>query len=273
MCEDSWGAVGRRITVTPGHQGRQNGPQVATFVCHDVLVADRALLVGAPVNYSFVDETPEPVGEHIPSDAEALKEILETGHPCKGLANDQQRPSIAHGLKGASDRAVLLGVVAGQHHSNLPASCMKRLGVATCQLFDETNSRAGCQRRPMSSEHHTPADIATAYLTAFYDGDHEVAASLVSDDFRFDGPFLKVNTKAAFFEGAAGLLPIVRGHRLMHQWADGDDVCSVYDVNIETPSSSGTVLMSEWHTINEGKLARGRVVFDTRQFNAVVGRA
>jgi ketosteroid isomerase-like protein len=125
----------------------------------------------------------------------------------------------------------------------------------------------------MSTKHGAPADIATAYLTAFYDGDHELAASLVSDDFRFDGPFLQVNSKAAFFEGAAGLLPIVRGHTLRRQWADGDEVCSVYDVNLETPTSSGTVLMSEWHTVRHGKLAQGRVVFDTRQFNALVGRA
>jgi len=124
----------------------------------------------------------------------------------------------------------------------------------------------------MSNAHDAPADIATAYLTAFYAGDHEHAANLVSDDYRFDGPFLQVTSKAAFFKGAAGLLPIVRGHTLRRQWADGDEVCSVYDVNLETPTNSGTVLMSEWHTVRHGKLVQAHVVFDTRKFNALLGR-
>lgn len=69
----------------------------------------------------------------------------------------------------------------------------------------------------------------------------------------------------AFLDSAAGLKPIVRGHRLQRQWADGDEICSWYDVDLQTPVTSGAVTMSEWHTVREGKLASGRVVFDAAE--------
>jgi hypothetical protein len=55
----------------------------------------------------------------------------------------------------------------------------------------------------------------------------------------------------------------VRGHRLQRQWADDPDVCSVYEVDLETPAGTEPVLMSEWHTARDGQLASGRLVFDT----------
>jgi hypothetical protein len=67
---------------------------------------------------------------------------------------------------------------------------------------------------------------------------------------------------------AAGLKPIVRGHRLLRQWADGDEICSWYDVDLQTPVKSGAVTMSEWHAVREGKLVSGRVVFDAAALRA-----
>jgi ketosteroid isomerase-like protein len=124
---------------------------------------------------------------------------------------------------------------------------------------------AGQPARPESA-----SAIATRYLTAFYSGDFDAARSVVAEDFSFCGPFLRVDSREAFFDGARGLGPIVRGHRLQRQWEDGPDVCSVYEVDLETPAGTGSILMSEWHTIRDGQLASGRVVFDTAEFRALV---
>ncbi|MGH3304266.1 MAG: nuclear transport factor 2 family protein [Streptosporangiaceae bacterium] len=118
---------------------------------------------------------------------------------------------------------------------------------------------------PVSASH-----VVDQYLTAVYSGNFDQARPVVADGFSFQGPFLQVDGKEAFFEGAEGLKPIVRGHRLLRQWADGEEVCSWYEVNLETPAGSGQVLMSEWHTVRGGQLISGRVVFDTGPFRAMV---
>ncbi len=112
--------------------------------------------------------------------------------------------------------------------------------------------------------------VVIEYLTAFYSGDFNKAQSLLADDFSFRGPFLQVDRKDAFFKGAQGLKPIVRGHRMLRQWEDGDDVCSVYELNVETPLGAGSVLMSEWNTVRGGQIVSGVVVFDTAAFRALV---
>jgi hypothetical protein len=116
----------------------------------------------------------------------------------------------------------------------------------------------------------TASLAVSAYLAAFYSGDFARARSMVATDFAFRGPFLQVEGRDAFFDGAAGLLPIVRGHRVLRQWADGDDVCSLYEVNLETSLGAGSILMSEWNTVRSGLLTSGCVVFDTAAFRALV---
>ena len=106
----------------------------------------------------------------------------------------------------------------------------------------------------------TPAQIAEDYLTAFYTGDFDRARDLVAETFAFRGPFLQVEGRDAFFDGAQGLKNIVRGHRTVRQWSDGEDVCTVYEVELQTPAGQGIVLMSEWHTVRDGRLAAGQVV-------------
>jgi len=112
--------------------------------------------------------------------------------------------------------------------------------------------------------------VVAEYLTAFYTGDFDRARTLVAPSFSFRGPFLQAQGRDGFFAGAQGLRPIVRGHRLLHQWVDGAEVCSIYDVTFETPSGSGSVPMSEWHTVHAGRLTTAFVLFDTTAFRALL---
>ena len=114
------------------------------------------------------------------------------------------------------------------------------------------------------------ADVVRSFFDAFASGEIEVARDLVSDEFSFRGPMLQTDGKEAFFEGSAGLGPMVRGINLLQQWEDGDDVCSIYEFGLETPAGSGDVLMSEWHTVRDGKLASSRLIFNTAEFEALM---
>lgn len=114
------------------------------------------------------------------------------------------------------------------------------------------------------------AQIFSQYLNAFARGDSETAAGLIDDDFKFHGPLLQSEGKADFLEGAAKLGPIMRGAEMLRQFGDGDEVCSIYDFKIETPKGKGTVTMSEWSRVRNGKLVSSRLLFDTAAFMALM---
>ena len=113
-------------------------------------------------------------------------------------------------------------------------------------------------------------DVVNQYLGAFYDGAHDRARRLVADEFSFHGPFVTVTGRDPFFASAAGLTAVVRGHLLLGQWSEGEDVCSIFEVRLESPVGTGTVTMSEWHQVRDGLLQWGRVLFDSAEFRALL---
>lgn len=112
--------------------------------------------------------------------------------------------------------------------------------------------------------------VVNGYLEAFTAGDYTKASGFVADGFSFAGPIAQYETKEAFFAGAAGLLPILRGHELLYQWEDGDEVCSVYYLNLETPVGQASICTSEWNSVHNGQVTSSCLVFDTAQFRALL---
>ncbi len=45
---------------------------------------------------------------------------------------------------------------------------------------------------------------------------------------------------------------------------------SIYEFEVGPPATPGSVLMMEWNTLRDGKVASGRLVFDTAQFAALM---
>lgn len=112
--------------------------------------------------------------------------------------------------------------------------------------------------------------VVVDYLDAFASGDFEAARRLVTDDFSFAGPMVQVQGKEDFFAASAQLVPIVRGYRMLRQWEEGEEVCSVYEFNMETPAATGSVLMAEWNRVRDGQVASSRLIFDTAAFQALM---
>lgn len=112
--------------------------------------------------------------------------------------------------------------------------------------------------------------LVNGYLDAFYKGDFDTAGTFLSEDFKFKGPFVEASNKMDYFKSAGGLSSIVRGHKVLRQWEDGGEVSSIHEVRLETPSGSGSIVMSEWYVVRDGKLVSGRVILDTGAFRAIV---
>jgi hypothetical protein len=117
------------------------------------------------------------------------------------------------------------------------------------------------------------AEIVDRYLDAFYRGDFDTARTLLSDDLSFKGPFIQVDGADRFFASADGLRQIVRGHRTVRQWQDDNELSTLYQMELETPAGKGSVLVSEWNTVRDGKVASAVLVFDTAEFRKLVPQA
>src|ERR1044071_6597102 len=104
------------------------------------------------------------------------------------------------------------------------------------------------------------AEIFRTYLERFTSCDVEGAAELLADEFAFDGPILQAKDKAEFLAGSTAAAAMARGCTIHHQWTDGDDVCSVYDFQIQTPAGAGAIPMAEWSVIRGGKLVSSRLL-------------
>lgn len=112
--------------------------------------------------------------------------------------------------------------------------------------------------------------VVSEYLDAFASGDFEGARQLVADDFSFAGPMVQVEGSEGFFAASAPLVPIVRGFRMLRQWEEGDEVCSIYELRMESPAGAGSVVMAEWNRLRDGRVASSRLIFDTAAFLALI---
>jgi ketosteroid isomerase-like protein len=114
------------------------------------------------------------------------------------------------------------------------------------------------------------AQVFRDYLDRFTAGDLQGAGDLLAEDFSFSGPMLEVEGRDAFLAGASGLAPIVRGNQMLRQWEDGEEVCSVYEFKVETPAGAGSIPMTEWVHVRDGKLLSARLIFDTARMAALL---
>ena len=111
-----------------------------------------------------------------------------------------------------------------------------------------------------------PSKIVNAYLTAYTSGDVDRALSLVSEDFYFQGPMQETAGRSALRKIAAHVGANARGYRVLRQWHDTDDVCTIYQLGVETGAEATSVLVSEWNTVRGGQVTASLMVFDTGPF-------
>jgi Cu+-exporting ATPase len=111
-----------------------------------------------------------------------------------------------------------------------------------------------------------PSEIVNEYLTAYTTGDVDRAVSLASEDFSFQGPTQATAGRSALRKIVAHVAANARGHRVLRQWQDGDDVCTIYQFSVETDAEATSVLVSEWNTVRGGQVASSLIVFDTGPF-------
>lgn len=114
----------------------------------------------------------------------------------------------------------------------------------------------------------SPSEVVNAYLAAYTSGDVDRAASLVSEDFAFQGPMQATAGRSALRKIVAHVVSNPRRHRVLRQLHDGDEVCTLHQFNIETGAGPRSVLISEWNTVRGEQVASSLMVFDTGPFRS-----
>ena len=105
------------MAVAPLHQRQQCDPEFEAFLGEVVFEALGPFVVANAFEHSGLDEAGQAIREHVARDPEAPEQHVEAMVSDPDLADDQERPAVAHHLEGARDRAVLAFVVALQHEA------------------------------------------------------------------------------------------------------------------------------------------------------------
>jgi hypothetical protein len=106
--------------------------------------------------------------------------------------------------------------------------------------------------------------VVQSFLHAFLSGDTIGARSMVRDDFSFRAPLVDTGgTKDDFFVAADAKTRSIGGFHVLRQWHDGNDVSTVYEIDVRTLAGAATMLLHEWHTVTHGQLASSIMIFDT----------
>jgi hypothetical protein len=112
--------------------------------------------------------------------------------------------------------------------------------------------------------------VAERFFTAFYSGDIQGTRDAVTADFTLLGPFASVHNADELLELGAGLMRIVRGHKILHCVAAGNEVAALYEIAIQGQAGQGSLTAGGWFTAVGGRLSSGQVIYDSAAFDAIV---
>ncbi|HEX3538684.1 MAG TPA: nuclear transport factor 2 family protein [Stellaceae bacterium] len=114
------------------------------------------------------------------------------------------------------------------------------------------------------------AEIVAAFQQAMSQGDFAVARKLLRDDVSFVGPIGSFGDADSLLAALRALQANVESADIRKVFADGQDVCVVFDLAFKQPRH--TALIAEWHKVEDGRIAMMRAMFDARPFDAMLKR-
>src|SRR5215472_16386529 len=137
-----------------------------------------------------------------------------------------------------------------RHHLELAEAHVAGIGATPCRPVVAEDIR-DLQRR---ARHGRGASAGQALGK----GDFAAARKLVHDNLLFQGPIDTFHSSEPYFEALKKLHPIIQRVDMKKIFADGNDVCVLYDMVTKTPA--GTAFVCEWYKVKGEKIAEIRTV-------------
>lgn len=95
---------------------------------------------------------------------------------------------------------------------------------------------------------------------------------LLADSMTFSGPLLQTSSADKYIEMFSQFVKFHKGMHMLKQFEDGDDVCSIYQMDLTTPAGgSFSVMISDWIQVSGGKITEQKIYYDPREFAKAFG--
>jgi hypothetical protein len=110
-----------------------------------------------------------------------------------------------------------------------------------------------------------PAEIVGKYFDLFATKRYAETRALLADRFSFRGPFDTFDNPDDLINAVSRLAPLTKGIHKRKVFADGPDVCIIYDMECGPPVGK-TVPIAEWFHVEGDKINSIEIIFDPRPF-------
>ena len=97
-------------------------------------------------------------------------------------------------------------------------------------------------------------------------------AETLTPDFKFTGPLMRTEGREQYVGLLGQFLAAHVGYRFHQQFQQADNVCSIYEMTVRTPTGSTlTLTMADWLTVRDGKICEQKLYYDPRGFAEAFG--
>ena len=110
-----------------------------------------------------------------------------------------------------------------------------------------------------------PTELVNQFYDAWNKKDLNAMANLLSDNAVYEGPLVTWKGKNEYLEGAKQILPGFGGMKVLKQFSDGNSVCYIMDLKINTPDGPITCHISEVDEVSNGKIVGSKTYYDPRK--------
>jgi ketosteroid isomerase-like protein len=96
--------------------------------------------------------------------------------------------------------------------------------------------------------------------------------TILAKDMTFVGPLMKTFGAQDYIDSTKQFLQMHRATRMLKQFENGNDVCSIYEMDIATPAGGTiTIELTDWIQVVNGKVAKQKIYYDPRAFAKAFG--
>lgn len=96
--------------------------------------------------------------------------------------------------------------------------------------------------------------------------------ALLAKDMVFMGPLMKTSGAQDYIDSTKPFLQMHRATRMLKQFENGSDVCSIYEMDLATPAGGAITLeITDWIQVANGKVSKQKIYYDPREFAKAFG--
>ena len=108
-------------------------------------------------------------------------------------------------------------------------------------------------------------DIVNKYYSILSEKQGEGLEAIAADDIVFDDPMTKARGVAEFVHYTKMWAQNKIIFHMLKQFADGNDICSLYTMEIPNPGGMLRIDVADFIQVREGKIAKEKVYFDPQE--------